>query len=144
MIYYEFIDALRKIERSRDEQLLSKIISADIELYTDMRYRFSIHIVNIITRMIDKIYDGKMQVLFSKLYKDDEFSFLIMELRKELDYAYMLTKIKAIPSECLDDIINVYDTICDKYNKFIIDGLISVYGEEYASIYESIMNKKEG
>lgn len=144
MIYYEFIDSLHKLMKSRDNELLNKIINADILLYTDMRFRFSIQIINFINKMIDKIYDIKLQELFGKLHNVDEFSIIIMDLRKELDYVYKFTKIKAIPSECLEHIINVYDSLCNKYDKFIIDNLNDLYGEEYSSIYEEIMNKKEG
>ena len=144
MIYYEFIDSLYKLLKSRDNELLNKIMNADILLYTDMRFRFSIQIINFINKMIDKVYDIKLQELFGKLYNVDEFSIIIMDLRKELDYVYRFTKIKAIPSECLEDIINVYDSLCNKYDKFIFDNLNDLYGEEYSSIYEEIMNEKEG
>ena len=144
MIYYEFVESLYKLEKSRDEELLNKIMNADILLYTDMRFRFSIQIINFITKMIDKIYDRSLQEIFGKLQNVDEFSILIMDLRKELDYIYRFTKIKAIPNECLNDIINVYDRLSDKYNKFIIENLNELYDGEYSSIYEEIMNKKEG
>lgn len=144
MIYYEFIDSLYKLLKSRDNELLNRIMNADITLYSDMRFRFSIQIINFITKMVDKIYDQKLQELFGKLYNVDEFSIIIMDLRKELDYVNNFTKIKSIPSECLEDIINVYDSLCSKYDKFIIDNLNDLYGEEYSSIYEEIINEKEG
>lgn len=143
MIYFEFVNSLKMLEKSRDDAMLSKIMNANIELYGDMRYRFSVRIVRFINNMLDKIYGAKINEIFSKLYDKDEFELLIIDLKNEINYIYNYTKIKSIPNECLDDIISVYNDICNKYNTFIIRNVAETYGEDFSSQYEIIMDRKE-
>ena len=144
MIYYDFVNYLKQLEKNKSDELLVKIINADVELFTDMKYRFAIQIIKYITKTIDNVYDDIIQEMFSKLYNNDEFSILVMQLKREIEFIYKITEVKSIPEECLLDIINVHKELCEKYDNFIIKSLLETYGEDYASVYESIMCEKEG
>lgn len=144
MTYYECISILKEINNtSQYHELILKLNDANIEFYNDVKYRFAIHLIEVIKAKENKTFDKFLSVITSQLVDFETFSLETYSLKKELSNINQITKIKIIPKECQKEIVEVYQNIIHSYNKFIEELLTKYYQEVFVDEYYNIINRKE-
>lgn len=144
MTYFECISLLREITNNyQSEELLTKLNNADIAFYNDAKYRFAIHVIDLVKTIENKAFDKFLTIITSELVDFESFSLAVLTLKKELVYIERIANSRIIPDECKNDVVGVYENIINSYNKFIEELLSEYYQEDFIAEYYEILNRKE-
>ena len=119
-----------------------KLNTADIIFYTDVQYRFAIHLIKTIENRLNKAFDKFLTIITNELIDFDAFSLELLTLKKELDYIFRIINIKIVPDICKKDIVAIYQNVINAYYELIEDILKKHYQDNYLTEYQNILNKE--
>lgn len=139
MTYYDAINLLKKLENcSRDDDTLNQVYNNKIDLYDEMKVRYSTHVVATMSVRLYGAYTAFVNNINNNNLSLDAFSLELINLKKEINFSHKIINIPNIPEENKIELLDIFNDINDNATKDIETIIQKLYGEEYFNEYINI------